>query len=98
MQAIGIGKPTVIVDFYGLDYKHYDDAPGVIVLRSRGQLESALARLFSDPQYYDLLAEAQRQQASEWILLDGKCTERVVEELYGLIENPINRLTRRGTC
>jgi hypothetical protein len=94
MQAIGIGKPAVLVDFYGLDYTFYDDAPGVIVLRSRDQLESTLTRLFSDPQYYDRLAEAQRQQASEWILLDGKCTERVVGELYGLIEGPAhNRLT-----
>jgi hypothetical protein len=94
MQAIGIGKPTVVVDFYGLDYTFYDDAPGVIVLRSRDQLENTLTRLFSDPQYYGLLAEAQRQQASEWILLDGKCTERVVGELYGLIESSAhNRLT-----
>lgn len=94
MQAIGLSKPTVIVDFYGLDYTFYDDAPGVIVLRSRDQLASTLARLFSDPQYYNLLSEAQCQQASEWILLDGRCTERVVDELYRLVENPVrNRLT-----
>lgn len=94
MQAIGIGKPTVVVDFYGLDYKYYDNAPGVIVLRSRDQLESTLARLFSDPQHYNQLAAAQRQHSSEWILLDGKSTERVVKELYQLIENhDRNRLT-----
>ena len=94
MQAIGVGKPTVVVGFYGSDYAFYDDAPGVIVLRSRDQLESTLAKLFSDRQYYDQLAEAQLRQASEWILLDGKCTERVVEELYGLIEDSVhNRLT-----
>lgn len=94
MQAIGIGKPTVVVDFYGLNYTYYDDTPGVTVLRARDQLESTLARLFSDSQYYSLLAEAQRQQAPEWILLDGKCTERVVGELYRLIEDSVhNRLT-----
>ena len=89
MQAIGIAKPTVLVDFYGLKYTVYDNAPGVIQVRERSQLESTLTRLFSDPQYYSQLAEAQRQQASEWILLDGKCTERVVEELYSLIESPV---------
>ena len=94
MQAIGIGKPTVMVDFYGLNDTFYDDASGVIVLRARDQLESTLTRLFSDQQYYSQLAEAQYQQAPEWILLDGKCTERVVGELYGLIEDSVhNRLT-----
>ena len=89
VQAIGIGKPTVIVDFYDYHFTFYDDAPGVIVLRARDQLTGTLARLFSDPQYYSLLAAAQRQRASEWILLDGKCTERVVGELYGLIEESV---------
>jgi hypothetical protein len=89
MQAIGLSKPTVIVDFYSLGYTFYDDAPGVIVLRSRDHLASTLAKLFSDPQYYDLLSEAQLPQTSEWVLLDGKCTERVAEELYRLIESPI---------
>ena len=94
MLAIGTGKPTVVISFHGSYDEFYDNLPGVIVLRSPDQLKSTLSRLFSDPQYYNQLAEAQRQQASEWILLDGKCTERVVEELYGLIEDSVhNRLT-----
>jgi len=88
------GKPTVVLDFYGLNYTFYDDAPGVIVLRSHDQLAGTLTRLFSDRQHYSQLAEAQHQQASEWILLDGRCTKRVVEGSYRLIENPVrNRLT-----
>jgi len=91
VQAIAIARPTVVVDFYGLGYHIYDDAPGVIIVRELEHLESTLARLFSDSQYYSQLADDQRQQTGEWTLLDGKCTERVVEELYKLIENPAQR-------
>ena len=86
MQATGIGKPTVVVDFYGLDSSFYANLPGVITVRARDQLEGTLERLFSDPTYYETLVEAQRQRASQWVLLDGKCTDRVVEKLYSLIE------------
>lgn len=87
MQAVGLGKPAVVVDFFGLGFPAYEDLSGVIILRSRDKLRSTLVRLFSDAEYYSVLAEAQRQRASDWVLLDGKCTERIAEELCRLIES-----------
>jgi hypothetical protein len=87
MFAIGIGKPTVVIDFYNLGYDVYDQAPGVLVIRRRNLLLPTLQKLFYDKNYYDDLATSQKAQATDWITIDGKCTERVVQEIYKVIES-----------
>jgi hypothetical protein len=82
VQAIGCGKPAIVVDFYGLGFTYYDDEPGVLVIRDRDQLAPTIQRLNYNRQYYEQMAEAQRQRAPEWVLLDGQCTQRVVDEIY----------------
>ncbi|MBU0596337.1 hypothetical protein KJ567_06610 [Candidatus Bipolaricaulota bacterium] len=91
VQAIALAKPSVVVDFYGLDYTFYDQAPGVVVIRDRARLESELTRIQSDGGYRDQLAEAQRTSGADWCVLDGRCTERIVSLLEQLI-------TARGAC
>jgi len=87
VQAIGSGKPTIVVDFYGLDYTYYDDEPGVIVVKDREVLAPTIERLLYNRKYYDELVQAQHTRKSDWILLDGECTGRVVSELYNMIDD-----------
>jgi hypothetical protein len=87
MFAVGIGKPTVVVDFYDLNYDVYDQAPGVVVVRRRDLLLPTLERLFYDKRYYTDMTALQKEHATDWVVLDGKCTERVVQEIYKLIES-----------
>jgi hypothetical protein len=86
MQAIGIGKPTVVVDFYGLGYTIYDQEPGVLVIRERAKLIPIMQRIISDRGYYQQLVQAQQKRAPEWILLDGRSTDRLIETIDQLIE------------
>ncbi|MBN1572788.1 MAG: CDP-glycerol glycerophosphotransferase family protein [Deltaproteobacteria bacterium] len=87
MFAVGMAKPTVVVDFYGLDHDIYNRAPGVMIVNRRDQLGPSLKKLFMDDIYYDSLAASQKKSAGQWLVLDGKCTERVVGEIYALIED-----------
>ena len=87
MHAVGVYKPSVVVDFYGLNFTFYNDAPGVIVLKDRQHLAETLRKLFVEQDYYDQLVYEQKRRAAEWILLDGQCTRRVVDLVYQLIVN-----------
>jgi hypothetical protein len=82
VQAIGIGKPTIVVDFYGLNYTLYDEIPGVIVLRQREKLDGMLEKLISDREYYEKLSERQSENGREWVLLDGGRTQCVADLIY----------------
>jgi glycosyltransferase involved in cell wall biosynthesis len=85
VQAIGCGKPAIVIDFYGLGFNYYDNEPGVLVTRDRDQLTPAIQRLIYNRPYYEQMAEAQRQRSPEWVLLDGQCTQRVVDEIYQMV-------------
>ena len=89
MNAVGIYKPSVVVDFYGLNFKFYNDAPGVIILKSRKFLTETLKKLLEDQDYYDQLVHEQKKQASDWILFDGQCTQRVVDLIYDTINQGV---------
>ena len=87
-QAIGIAKPSIVIDYFGLDDRHYyDDAPGVVMVREHEQLRPALKRVLHDRPYYDDLVAAQKREGDRWALMDGRCTERMVT----LIEEMIAR-------
>jgi hypothetical protein len=86
VQAMGCGKPALVVDFYGLDFSYYDNEPGVVILKDRNALVPTIKRLVRDRFYYQQLAEAQKRRAREWILLDGHSTQRVVDELYQMLK------------
>ncbi len=87
VQAIGVGKPTIVVDFYDLNYTLYDDVPGVVVVNQRKKFGVILNRLVADREYYERLSKAQKENSSEWALLDGQCTRRVVDLIYRLAKN-----------
>jgi hypothetical protein len=85
MVAAGLGKPTVVIDFYGLNYTYFDQEPGMIVLRDQARLAPTLEKLLSSPADYQKLASAQAGRAADWLVLDGQCTQRVAGLLEGLI-------------
>jgi len=85
-QAIGNGKPVIVVDFYGLDYTYYDGEPGVMVIKEHAELAPALKRLITDRGYYEEVSAAQAKRGPEWVLLDGRCTDRVAQELYQILD------------
>jgi UDP-N-acetylglucosamine 2-epimerase len=90
VQAIGIGKPTIVVDFYDLNYTLYDDVPGVTVVNQRKQFGVTLNRLVTDHEYYERLSQHQWESGSEWVLLDGQCTRRVVDLIKQLAESRVS--------
>ncbi len=85
IQAIGLGKPVIVVDFYGLNYDFYDQEPGVLVIKDKEIFSPTIESILLDQKYYDKLASAQQKRASEWILLDGHCTKRTVNLIYQMV-------------
>ncbi len=86
MNAIGVHIPTVVVDFYGLDHHFFDGAPGVQILKDKDRLVQVLCELLENPEHYQAQQKEQIDQADDWVLLDGQCTRRVVDNLYDLID------------
>ena len=86
VQAIGCGKPAIIVDFIGLNSPYFDQEPGVIVIHERDLLIPTVKKLLYDDNAYQQLADSQLNASSKWILLDGKCTQRVTDLLYEMLK------------
>jgi hypothetical protein len=81
MYAVGVGKPTVVVDFYGLGYDVYDNVPLVTVIRDHTKLRDGLLYRLDNVKGRTTTDKSREKQSSEWILLDGKCTERILYEI-----------------
>lgn len=84
-QAIALRKPSVVVDFYGLDYPLYKNTPGVTIVKTHEEFYPALTRLLEDDNAYANAVSDLQTQESRWAILDGHNTERVVAELQNLI-------------
>jgi hypothetical protein len=57
-----------------------------VVIKDRDAFAPELDRQLKDPIYYQSLVDAQIARSSEWILLDGGSTQRVLDELYQMLE------------
>lgn len=79
-QAIALHKPSIVIDFYQLEYSLYARAQGVTILRDRSAFLPTLKSLLYDPKVYAAAVRAQEAHGTEWALLDGKNTERVLVE------------------
>ena len=77
-QSIALHKPSVVIDFYGFDYPVYDGAPGTAVIKKKDELLPHFKRLIDDDSYYASCVTALKEKGSEWAMLDGKNTDRVV--------------------
>ena len=89
MQAIGLAKPTIILDYFNFGEQEYGGAPGTIMVKVLDEPESfapALNKLLEDEVYYHGLQQQQRTRGQDWVRLDGRCTSRVLAEMRKLID------------
>jgi hypothetical protein len=83
--AIGMQKPSIVIDFYGFNYPVYDGAPGTTVIKEKTALLPLLQLLLKDDhEYYRRLQQLQKY-GEEWALLDGKSTNRITTLIQELI-------------
>lgn len=84
-QAIALKKPSIVVDFYDLDYPLYEDTPGVMIVKSHEVFKNIIGQLLEDGDVYAKVVSDLKIQESHWAILDGHNTARVVAELNNLI-------------
>jgi hypothetical protein len=76
--AINCGIPVVNYDAYRYDYDDYKGLEGVIIVDDKAEFVSIYDRLTSEPEFYELIASAQRKTAERFALLDGRSHERML--------------------
>jgi CDP-glycerol glycerophosphotransferase (TagB/SpsB family) len=84
--ALALCKPTVVIDFIGLEYPVYDQAPGALILRDKKYFVDQLQSLLHEQDRYDVFVQAQKEQGGSWAMLDGKNTERVLKVAEELMQ------------
>ena len=87
MQAIGLRKPSIVLDYFGIGADMYGDAPGVALVNITehpNTLSNELERLLR-PSFLAELHQKQSCESNNWIIYDGRSTDRVVEQLLTLI-------------
>jgi len=73
--------PTVVVDFYDLNYSDWDNVAGVQVVSEKSEFENQLDFLMGDEQYRLGLSNSLKEFSIGMSPFDGKCTERLVSYL-----------------
>lgn len=93
--SVGAHKPTILLYYYNDVYRtaEFDravakayEAGGIAIVWKREELLPLFQRLVTDHEFYDSFVQAQADVAPEWMMLDGKCTDRVVGQITSLIE------------
>ena len=84
--AVMLGIPTVLVDFYGLNYTIYDHLAGVVKVTDRTALLSVFGQVLEDHNYYDYLKSEQKKAAQYVARFDGQATQRIID-LIGMHVN-----------
>jgi hypothetical protein len=77
--AIAAGKPVVNFDAYGIGLPTFDGAPGVLKTRTFAEFRVVVERLVGDPAFREEVAARQAGVARDWGVLDGGCTQRVLD-------------------
>lgn len=93
MQAIGMGKPALILDYFDTVEDDYGDAPGTIIVKILDDPESfepILNKLINDEAHYSALKQQQIAHGEDWVKLDRRCTSRVLAEMGDLINRHTN--------
>ena len=93
VQAIACHKPAIAIDLdvsWNLSECCYDPLEGVIVVRDKHKLRPTLEHLLTDRAAYGKLVRFQREAAPDWAVVDGKCTERIVEQIKSLADMKIS--------
>ena len=81
LWAILLLIPTLVLDWYGLDYETHGFDAGVIEIKKKQHFETKLQEVLSSRKVWKTLVEKQKFIANAVGLLDGNALERVVSHL-----------------
>lgn len=80
--AVACGKPVVNYDAYGVGLDVYDAAPGFIGTRSFEEFKAEMLRMTQGgAEGFRKAAAAQIAVAEEWGVVDGRCMDRMLDQL-----------------
>ena len=77
--AVLCGIPSIVFDFYGLNYTMYDYLTGTRIINKKNELPGELEKLIKDENYYADMAAEQKKFSNYISPFDGKCMERIVD-------------------
>ena len=75
--------PSVVVDFYGLNYDVFDKFEGIVKIYKKQLLEPTMRRILTDENYYKFLQTKQREMAKIIAPFDEKSCQRIIK----IVEN-----------
>lgn len=84
--AMALGKPSVVIDFYGIDDDTFDAIPGVLSTRDKAALRPALERLLNDDRWYEEQRSLLQKKTNDYLPLDERSTQRVLTEIERLMK------------
>lgn len=79
--ALALGIPVINYDCYRYRYGDYAGASGLVEVEDRTRFEQALHDILDSPGRLDELGKRQKEQASEWGVVDGCFAARLRELL-----------------
>ncbi len=79
------GVPTIICDWYGLNYAMNQQEFGMKTVKTVSDFEETLAKIFSNEEYATMLKQHQLEAAERIGVLDGKAMQRIIENLVSRI-------------
>jgi hypothetical protein len=85
VMAVGCEKPVLDLEIYGVVDDCFESCPGVTIVRDEALVLPALTRLMEDQEHVQSLVREQRAKKDEWIRLDGRCGERMIEAVDRLL-------------
>lgn len=71
------GVPAILMNFFDLDDRPFQEMEGVVIIHHHRELSPLLQRLLQDQDYYQKLQAAQAENVQEISPFDGKCLERI---------------------
>jgi hypothetical protein len=83
--------PTIIVDFYDLNYNIWDTFEGCIIERNRTEFNETLHRVLNDDKFYSQLQQNQRKSSHLIAPFDGKAMERIINLVKENIRPVLNK-------
>ena len=75
--------PALVFDFYNIDFKLFDDLPGVVKVTARQDLAPEATKILTDARWRESLRQAQEKGAPALSPFDGRCGQRILEAILG---------------
>jgi hypothetical protein len=86
--ALACGKLVVNYDAYGVGLDVYDSAPGFFGTRQFEDFKKKMLELIGPQGEFATHASAQITEAETWGIVDGRCSQRIFDEMLVLSPKP----------